>query len=42
MKREYVSPEAEIEYFIISADSLITTSDPTGLGDSDIEEEVEF
>ena len=38
MKKEYMPPEAEIEMFILSQYSAITTS---GL-DSDTEEEVEW
>lgn len=39
MKKYYESPEAEIEKFLISSESLITTS---GLEGGDTEEELDW
>ena len=41
MKREYNSPEVEIEKFLLSAKALITTSEG-GIEDGDTVEVVDF
>lgn len=41
MKREYNSPEVEIEKFLLSAKALITTSEG-GIEDGDTGEDVDF
>ncbi len=39
MRKEYISPEVEIEKFLLSAKALITTSEG-GIKDGDTEEPV--
>jgi hypothetical protein len=42
MKREYNSPEVEIEKFLLSANSMITTSEKGIEDGGDTEEVVDF